>query len=116
MTRNNFGLLLQQCSDCEQAISIISGTQSRLVAYLADSPHDRVVRQQLVECRNSLVASILDEDLDRAESLLNDNIAELHALTESFELHSHAVTTSELLVTEQSVACQLAVYAIRLCA
>src|SRR5690606_13455846 len=51
----------------------------------------------------------LDEDLDQAETLLIDNIADLNALADSVESRPHAVTTSEFLVTQQSVACQLAI-------
>lgn len=112
MTRNNYGLLLWQCSDCQQAANMLNQTKNRLVAYLEHSPHDRIVRQQLVECRNSLVAGLLEEDLDRAENLLNDNIADLHALAQSgnsAEAYSLASMSAEFLVTEQSVTCQLAV-------
>lgn len=109
MTRNNYGLLLWQCSDCQQAANMLNQTKNRLVAYLEHSPHDRIVRQQLVECRNALVAGLLEEDLDLAGTLLNDNIADLNALAKSAEASSQAIMSSEFLVTEQSVTCQLAV-------
>lgn len=112
MTRNNYGLLLWQCSDSQQATHLLNLTQTRLMAHLKHSPRDRAARQQLVECRNSLVASLLDEDLDQAESLLLDNMADLHILADSADLaaaRSLAAMSSEFLVTEQSIACQLAV-------
>ncbi len=109
MTRNNYGLLLWQSSDSQQAVGMLSDTQLQLLSYLENSPRDRIARQQLVECRNSLVACLLDDDLARAETLLNDNIADLHALAASDESSPHAITSSGFLVTEQSITCQLAV-------
>lgn len=109
MTRNNYGLLLWQCSDCRQAVDLLSDTHERLLAHLERSPMDCIVRQQLVECRNSLVASLLDEDLPRAEALLNANLADLDTLCATPRVHPPDATTSEFLLAEQSMTCQLAV-------
>ncbi len=109
MTRNNYGLLLWQCSDCQQAVDLLSQTHARLLAHLELAPQDHVVRQQLVECRNSLFASLLDDDLARAENLLKANIADLDTLSKTSEPNSREALMSEFLVTRQSVTCQLAV-------
>jgi serine/threonine protein kinase len=109
MTRNNQGLLLWQCSNDQQAASLLRDTQSRLLSFLEASPHSLAVRQQLIECRNSLVATLLDQDLDQAQALLNANIADLHTLAAQSDSHQSNSPASEFLIAEQSLECQLAV-------
>lgn len=108
MTRNNYGLLLWQCSDGQQASQLLSNTQSRLVEFLDSAPEALGVRQQLVECRNSLVAILLEEDPDHAETLLNANIADLRAMASSADSRPTDTSDLQMPVAEQSLACQLA--------
>ncbi len=109
MTRNNYGLLLWQCSESQQAEDLLRKTASRLVAFLDNSPKTLAVRQQLVECRNSLVATLLANDLDQAESLLTANIDDLRFMAALTESHKSDHMDSESFIAEQSMACQLAV-------
>lgn len=109
MTRNNYGLLLWQCSDGQQAAELLNKTQSRLEEFLHRSPQALAVRQQLVECRNSLVAVLLEEDLDQAEELLKANIADLRSIAVSADSRPTDPPDSTMSVAQQSLACQLAV-------
>ncbi len=109
LTSNNYGLLLSQSADYKQAKELFRETQSRLNSFLAHASGNIAIRQQLIECRNSLVAVLLDEDLDQAEELLVANITELQSMAESIAANGTELLNTDVLMGDPSIACQLAV-------
>jgi len=68
---------------------------------LSLNPGNTLARQQLAECRNTLVATILDHDFARSQRLLNQTIEELQAL--------EAMTNQVRSGSPLSLPCQIAV-------
>ncbi|MGV3484776.1 MAG: tetratricopeptide repeat protein, partial [Planctomycetaceae bacterium] len=103
-TQTNLATLLWACGDHEQADQRFLRTQLELEDHLQRSPEDTESRKQLVECRNSRVAILLERDPDQAESLLKTNIDELLSAQAS---ESGTDASSDL--SYPSTLCQLAV-------
>ncbi len=109
MTQNNYGLLLWQCAQGPAAVNCLRAAESQLNAYLVDAPGDVAIRWQLIECRNSLAAPLMENDLELAEALLRANLVDLASLEKSNVASSTGSTTSDWFVTEPNFVCQLAI-------
>ncbi|MCO8125034.1 serine/threonine-protein kinase [Stieleria sp. TO1_6] len=109
MTQNNLALLFWESGDSAKSMACLQETRSRLQAAFQDSPESTELQCLLIECRNSLVATLMEHDAAEAESLLRKNLSELKIL---LTMQPTADSQDELggsLTKEQTLECQLAV-------
>jgi len=109
MTQTNLGLLLIRSSNSQQAISILQDVKTTLQDALMQQPDSVPLRLQLIECNNSTVATLIDSDLTKSEAVLRVNLSELNQILSMDKTHDLASVDGTLWVTDQSIACQLAV-------
>ncbi|QDV68380.1 Serine/threonine-protein kinase PknB [Rosistilla carotiformis] len=109
MTQNNFALLLWKIADVEQAVERLRQVQRRLTAALGNARGDFALQQQLIECRNSLVATNMDQDLEQSETLLRANITDLKTMSAAGASMKALPLDSGRGKPAQSIAMQLAV-------
>ena len=100
-TQSSFGVLLIECGASQEAEDRLETVVSKLERVLSLNPGNTLARQQLAECRNTLVATILDHDFARSQRLLNQTIEELQAL--------EAMTNQVRSGSPLSLPCQIAV-------
>ncbi|QDV58905.1 serine/threonine-protein kinase [Rosistilla oblonga] len=109
MSQNNLALLEWQLGDVKQSAQRLQCVQQKLDDALCLAPNDVALRQQMIECRNALVATLKDCDLAESERLLRTNIADLEALAESSGSDNAAMQEQKRWSARQSIAAQLAV-------
>ncbi len=109
MTQTNLSLLLIQSSNSTQAASILHDVETTLQDALKQQPDSVPLRLQLIECNNSMVATLIDSDLIKSEALLRVNLSELDDILSMDKPHDLASVDGTLWITDQSIECQLAV-------
>ncbi len=109
MTQTNLSLLLIQSSNSTQAVSILHDVETTLQDALKQQPDSVPLRLQLIECNNSMVATLIDSDLTKSEALLRVNLSELDDILSMDKPHDLTSVDGTLWVTDQSIECQLAV-------
>ncbi len=103
-TQTNLGSLLLECGEKSEASARLQHALDRLATQLLADPNDQVAWQQQVECRNTLVATLLETEPDRAEELLRQTIVDLQS-EKTASTSSHGARHVHGL----SIPCQLAV-------
>ncbi|QDS88564.1 Serine/threonine-protein kinase PknB [Rosistilla ulvae] len=109
MTQNNLALLLWQSGDDSPVAPRLQRVQRLLNKALETDPDDVSLRQQIVECRNSLVATTMETDLSQAESLLRANLADLQSLAALVAADDSKRVEVKGCFAGQSISCQIAV-------
>tara|TARA_R110002049_G_scaffold182485_2_gene350360 strand:+ start:99269 stop:102286 length:3018 start_codon:yes stop_codon:yes gene_type:complete len=92
MTQNNLGLLLWQSGEAGQARDGLREIETHLRKAVEDLPQQSDLRRQLIECRNTLVATQMDSDIDDAERLLRENVADLRECLHRQRQSEHSVS------------------------
>ncbi|MCA9134721.1 MAG: tetratricopeptide repeat protein, partial [Planctomycetales bacterium] len=109
-SQTNFGNLLWECSESEEASQRLIATQKALEDYLQRDPTDRETHQILIECRNTMVAILLDSAPGQAEELLRANIHDLEhwegrrSTSSSGGLRGYPAPTCQLAIAQNNLA------------
>jgi eukaryotic-like serine/threonine-protein kinase len=109
MTRNSLGLLLWESGDVTESTASLQDTKARLERAVEAFADSTSLSQQLIECRNSLVASLLERNATEAESLLRENISQLETLRTKERQSTKSSDRDRWVTTDQTLECQLAV-------